>query len=859
MSRRIPLGLAIGVVTVLLVASFVSVNSAITFGRWRDINPANYALAVTGDFNGLYVRNGGTGSIGGGDGWAVGGDGADPLISHYDGFSWQIMGSPIASPVTYRSVHFCTAPGAPSVGLCSPNGDGTDGWIVGDKAGAAAALYWDGSALTPVTTGLPAGTALNSVFMVCHSPPYGSGCPGGPGFSSGLTYAVGSLGGFGVIFQFNGNPKAGGGWTQQLINGLPASALATTYNGVYMFVDQAGNLAGFAVGEGVTGGIIARLNGGTWTDATVAVGAGMAFKAVFVDRGNPADAWAVGFDSVNGIIWHFATGIWTGPVSPGVAPGSSLRSVFLTSTNEGWIVGTLGRILHSTTLGGANAWLALSTPLQTAVGAGIDLFGLSFPGGGNGWAVGEEGVILHTENAGCPGVPSPCWGGSTSITDSPSLNAVFMLGTNDAWAGGMPDAGLTEHSMIHWDGNKWHRVSAAPLNVLPSVLEIWSMYMLGSSDGWAVGGTAGVPEALHWDGNSWTGQPITGCGGVPPCQPRSVFMLSGGVGGDGWAVGTGGRIWRFQSGSWGLIASPTVTDLNGVFISNPGSNVNAGWAVGKTGTVLKLQIVGGVPTWVVVGPLLGVIDELFGVYFKDSNHGWIVGAKGTILTTVDGGASWSGGNNQVTGAPGTTVLRSVFVDIYGVGSGNGDGWAVGDDGAAPTALFAHWDGSTWTNTPLAPPLGGTGLALHSVYVKGPEDGFAVGEPIAPGTLSGIAHLDPLNPTQIPVTTTSVITTTSSTTSSISSSTSVASSSVSSTSTSETSTSSVVTSTSEITSSTESTSSETSSSFATVTVTQSSSTTTPLVMPAVPGFPIESIIAGIVLGLTTLVMIRRRKK
>src|SRR3990170_3517374 len=131
MSRRIPLGLAIGVVTVLLVASFASVNSAITFGRWRDINPANYAPAVTGDLLGTYVRNGGTGAIGAGDGWAVGGDGADPLIAHYDGFSWQIMGSPIAGAVTYRAVHFCTAPGAPSVGLCSPNGDGTDGWIVG--------------------------------------------------------------------------------------------------------------------------------------------------------------------------------------------------------------------------------------------------------------------------------------------------------------------------------------------------------------------------------------------------------------------------------------------------------------------------------------------------------------------------------------------------------------------------------------------------------------------------------------------------------------------------------------------------------------------------------------------------------
>jgi LPXTG-motif cell wall-anchored protein len=33
----------------------------------------------------------------------------------------------------------------------------------------------------------------------------------------------------------------------------------------------------------------------------------------------------------------------------------------------------------------------------------------------------------------------------------------------------------------------------------------------------------------------------------------------------------------------------------------------------------------------------------------------------------------------------------------------------------------------------------------------------------------------------------------------------------------------------------------------------------MVLPAVPGFPWESIIAGIILGLTALAIVRRRKK
>jgi hypothetical protein len=33
----------------------------------------------------------------------------------------------------------------------------------------------------------------------------------------------------------------------------------------------------------------------------------------------------------------------------------------------------------------------------------------------------------------------------------------------------------------------------------------------------------------------------------------------------------------------------------------------------------------------------------------------------------------------------------------------------------------------------------------------------------------------------------------------------------------------------------------------------------MVLPAIPGFPWESIIAGIILGMTTLAIVRRRKK
>lgn len=193
--------LTVTLVLIILTVSLIPAQGTITFGKWRDINPTDYATDVApATINGVYVRNGGTGSIGAGDGWAVGGDAGNSIISHYDGFSWQIFTSPVAGAV-YNSVNLCTSPGAPGVGLCSPNGDGSDGWIVGGSGAGQLALYWDGSALTQVSTGLGGAGTLNSVFMVCHSPPFGTGCPGV--LSAGLTYAAGTNGAQGVIYAFN--------------------------------------------------------------------------------------------------------------------------------------------------------------------------------------------------------------------------------------------------------------------------------------------------------------------------------------------------------------------------------------------------------------------------------------------------------------------------------------------------------------------------------------------------------------------------------------------------------------------------------------------------------------------------------
>ena len=749
-----------------------SVQASTTFGRWRDINPTDYSSDVGGTLRGVFIRIGGWGAIGAGDGWAVGGDFAGTpqavgIIAHYDGFSWQLYPPPDSRSV-YYSVNFCR-PGSLTVGpLCPPNADGSDGWMVGSSLAGPAATYWTGSGLMEARNGLALANVRNltSVFMVCHSPGFALGCSG-PFAAGGLTYAAGQAltasGPHGVVCNFHGSPRAAGGWTCPFIS----SGIGNTqYNGLNMFVERTGGvgwLGGFAVG---TNGWIARLSYGAWTESQIAPG--VTFRSVFVDQGGDTlDAWAVGDSYSSGAqIWHFCcgpAGTWQGPVSP-TATDQNLENVFLVSPTEGWAVGSQSVILHSTTLGSTNVWMALTRPIQTATGAGVDLIGLSFPYGGNGWAVGSSGTIIDTQNSECDNaVVSPCWGGSTAITRSANLTTVFELNRNDAWAGGYwdfsngPQAGA---NLIHWDGRKWHRAEIFPPPQLRgNPFNVTSIYMSSSTDGWAVGGEAcpatlplyfcsgpapKIPFVMHWDGSSWSGAPTTQP--VCNCALSSVFMIDTG---EGWAVGDGGEFFHYTSdlNQWVLVQK-VPTHLNSVFISNPGSNQNAGWAVGSDGDIYELSISASTATWTLVkAPALqGATPTLHSVFFADADHGWIVGVKGTILETTNGGKSWIGGQGQVVGAPGAT-LRSVYVDNSNSGSGSGDGWAVGgseESSLSSHAVFAHWNGQTWTAIVVSPPVGT--FSLNSVFAKGPQDGWAVGTSSSvPSGQDGIFHLDPLNP------------------------------------------------------------------------------------------------------------------
>ena len=899
----------------LLSSPYVSAGGGITAGPWRDINPTQFATAgdasVPGPdipLNGVYVRVAGFGSVGAGEAWAVGGcgplgatqpvfpfsdtgcavSGSTPpgggTIAYYDGFSWTIKGDPFTGQHSfYTGVHFCTSPGSPGVGLCSPNGDGTDGWIVGgNSTGPIAAYITNPAVITPDTIGLPLGGYLTSVFETCHvtNDPNGVGCPSSLG--AGQAYAAGTTGSAGAIYEYAGGAPSGlGGWHAMLISPLPTPA-PTIFNSIYMFVDSTGNLEGFAVGDN---GAVARFQGGSWT-ATAPAPSTTTFHGVAVDNNNPIDAWAVGFDSAlhGGVIWHFSGGTWSGPLSPSPVDGVTLESVDVLSTSEAWIVGTNSTILHGTSLPGSSftsVSTAGSNVLFSGTGAGIDLNSASFQSSGNGWSVGTHGVILQTSDSSCDSIvqtssPMACFGGQTSIVQTTQLRTVYENSPSDAWTGGLYDNVSKQISLIHWDGQKWHRATISPGGSFQTMNpDIYGIFMAGGSEGYAVGAQANAtgakclkqycPVAFTWNvinPDIWQGVNVQQCSNNLGCNMSSVYFATIGPI-DGWAVGTNGGIWTYSKSSpgWDFAATGLPgtfnATLNAVFINNPGNNNPAGWAVGNNATILSLNCNAAPCVWSQQS-ITGLSNDvnLYGIYFSDSNHGWIVGSHNTIITTTNNGGVWSIGSAAL--APPTAVWRSVHVDTFSTSPGSGDGWAVGYNGTGTfgnstgNALTAWWNGATWTNLPI-PLAVAPGLGLYSVFTTNPSDGWAVGaQPSIGGneTLTGIFHLDPVVPPvvgQEQQATTAQNSTQTATSSAASETSASASSAVTQ----------PVTTTSSLTV----TSVSTSVSTMTVVSTSmsSASISTPMTLPAVPGFPWESIIAGLMLGMIALAIVRRRKR
>lgn len=822
----------LGSIALVLLIGVVALPDLGVAGSWRDTNPDAYiSPPANPQLNSVYM-------LSSTEGWAVGDSRPSsstsplPAIFHYDGFTWNFVPAPKYpgfQPYNLTSVTF-----GPPNNPISRN----DGWAVGyhnattlGDAGAnlSVALHWDGVTWRVEVAGLSGASAgpLWSAFMV----------------SSTDVWAVGQdvPGTHGVFWHWSGTPGLGGGWN------LPQAPVPGV---VFYSVFMTSSTDGWAVGSG---GVIYHYTGGVWVAFPSPVTTTL--RSVFMV--SPTDGWAVGD---GGVIIHYTTGIWTGPVSPGTTT-NNLFSIFMVSSNQGWAMGKRGTIIEYSGI----AWTLLSPNLvPTSPVASLNFNSVYFNNANDGWAVGTDGVILHFDGTNFGTVTSPTINNFTSVSFGSPLTG--PIDPNDGWAVGNASATLTfEPTIHHWNGFMWTKgVAIGTMNNLNSV------FMVNTGDAWTVGGgthptascsvipVALCPVIMHFTGGSWnTVTPPPGSYTL-----KSVFMVSAT---EGWAVGEQagtpptGIILHYTStggvGTWAIFPAPSsIAGLNSVFALNS----NEAWAVGDNATIIHYTVTGGVGTWNLVGvsgaPSLFTDANLTSVFMLSPTSGWAVGglqlqslslADGPIIIYWDGTKWTPVATPSIPGgitANGHTsaLLKSVFC------TGPNDCWAVGYPGIL-LATVLHWDGAAWNEVSLTPALlGEVPPILTSVYMTSTTSGWIVGA--SPDFKSATYYNDPVGFKQ-PLSTIlrfvgfsgqsggggggGTVT--------------VVSTVTLSTATVSTSIISTVTSLSSVTSN------------ATITVTAASGGIPPgSIGTGIPGFPVESILAGMLSGILALIVLRRRR-
>jgi len=183
-----------------------------------------------------------------------------------------------------------------------------------------------------------------------------------------------------------------------------------------------------------------------------------------------------------------------------------------------------------------------------------------------------------------------------------------------------------------------------------------------------------------------------------------------------WGVGDGGVIESLTPGAKDSKTSPTLSEFlpMGWLQHDSGTKANLrsvcffddkiGWVAGASGRILKT--IDGGKNWNTERS--GVNSDLYSIYFLDRNVGWVVGANGTVLKSVDGGESWT---RQIqTQSDGTTSVYFVNADL---------GFKVREDSKI---LRTKNGGATWEYLTL-----GVSEPLRAVFFVDAKTGWLAGD------------------------------------------------------------------------------------------------------------------------------------
>jgi len=349
--------------------------------------------------------------------------------------------------------------------------------------------------------------------------------------------------------------------------------------------------------------------------------------------------------------------------------------------------------------------------------------------GNDGTDDGDDGDDGNTGDGGDTGDEPPAqecssWEAKTGVP-SVDLFDIAWLDADRAFVVGLSGTAIATDN----GGDTWVEVDVGTNDDLRSV----SFAPGGdSNNGWILGGEdVDSMESLATTirhttngGASWTGQsasiffPPTRVEAISAERAMAIWAL-GHFHPDGHWQRTfdGGNYWE-PAGVGFDFMRPLRALMDVMFVDE-----STGWAVGTVAkpdysingqpSTSPLVELGGIlhtkdggDTWVVQATEVGLGVYFMGVFFVDTQQGWVVDEQGHILATDNGGDRWTMQSSGVS-----SVLRGIlFKDLA-------TGWAVGDGGVilhttdGGTTWEPQQSGTTSTLRRMAAPPGGNPWAV----------------------------------------------------------------------------------------------------------------------------------------------------
>jgi len=284
------------------------------------------------------------------------------------------------------------------------------------------------------------------------------------------------------------------------------------------------------------------------------------------------------------------------------------------SDNLAWIVGYYGTILHSTDRG--KTWKLQASPTRQA------LFTVRFVSPLNGWIGGSYGTLLRTDDGGESWHAQPL-----NITEH--LFASHWPDESHGWLAG--SQGMTIHTSD--GGHSWSKT------VVPGDFTFNAVSFTNASRGW-LAGEFGVIFQSSDGGKTWVKQKNPVEVSFDSGASQNLFALLFTAPGNGYAFGLDGVVLSTRDGSrWEIVRqrenSDTTKATHHLFAA---AEFNGRiWATGERGTLLQSDV--DRAQWRQAELQIPRVS-LNAIAFGEDGFGLVVGNRGLVLRTEDGGKSW---------------------------------------------------------------------------------------------------------------------------------------------------------------------------------------------------------------------------